>query len=110
MLAHFTRTGNRDTPLNAAISPIFRASCGVGLSFPVTSSWNWVKSRSTSARDLPFTAWVMIDAAARDTAHPVAVNRTSSIASRWTFSSTATSSPQSGFRPSARLVAPSSDP
>ena len=38
MLAHLTRTGKRATPLNAAISPIARASPAAGLSFPVTSS------------------------------------------------------------------------
>src|SRR6185369_5307001 len=86
MLAHLTRTGKRETPLNAAISPIARASPASGLSFPVTSSWNCVNNLSTSARDFPFTACVMIDADARDTAQPDAVNFTSSMASFTTLS------------------------
>src|SRR6476619_4267354 len=61
--AHFTRAGNRDTPLSARSEP----SGSVSLSFvgsvdPFTISLNFVRSPSISPADFPFTSCVIIEA------------------------------------------------
>src|SRR5712691_2864235 len=67
-LAHFTRTGNSDTPENTASLP--RVSASAGSSVPVTRRWKRPNSSSASWRVLPFTAVVMSDADALEMAHP----------------------------------------
>ena len=79
MLAHFTRTGNADTPENTASLP--RVSDSPGGSVPVTSWWKRSNSFSVSSRLLPLTAPVISDADALEMAHPAPRKLTSLITS-----------------------------
>src|SRR2546428_2437874 len=102
-LAHFTRTGNSQTPERTASLPREVSTGSPGRA--VTILWNRSKSRWASAFDLPFTASVMSDADALEIAHPWPTNEMSSIvpSSRRTY--TVTRSPHSGLCPTAFALA-----
>ena len=94
--AHFTRSGNRDTPDSDFSAP--RSSpppC------PVTSAWNFSNNCVASALVFPRTACVIIDALALEIAHPVPWNETSATRSPSSLSHTVSWSPHIGFTPSA---------
>src|SRR2546427_2297096 len=102
-LAHFTRTGNSQTPERTASFPRGPSTGSPGRA--VTILWNRSKSRWASAFDMPFTASVMSDADALEIAHPWPTNEMSSIvpSSRRTY--TVTRSPHSGLWPTAFALA-----
>ena len=70
---------------------------------PISSSSSSLGSVATSVAERPLTISVSIEVAACEIAHPRPSNLTSSIVSPSSASATeiVTSSPQSGFRPSA---------
>src|SRR5213594_3293622 len=76
-LAHFTRTGNSQTPDRTASLPREVSTGSPGRA--VTILWNRSKRRWASAFDLPFTASVISDAEAFEIAHPWPTNDMSSI-------------------------------
>jgi hypothetical protein len=101
-----TRTGNSQTPENTASLPSSGAAFSPALSGDaVTSSWKRVKSRSTSARLLPLTLSVIIEADAVEIEQPEPLNATSVTLSPSTRTYTVARSPQSGLWPSARPLA-----
>src|SRR4051794_14221370 len=102
-LAHLTRTGYADTPLNAISFP--RSSASAGGNEPVTRRWNLWNRASASLRVFPEIAVVIKEAEAREMAHPAPSNETSWIVSPSIRSQTVRRSPQRGLFPSARRLA-----
>src|SRR4051794_25810224 len=66
-VAHFTRTGNSETPEKTASLPSASASAAC---CPVTTLWNSSNICSTSSVFLPFKAWVIMEAEAFEIAQP----------------------------------------
>src|SRR5205823_7199250 len=99
-LAHFTRTGNSDTPERTASFPspaVFTGSPG----FPVTIRWKSWNSWWAWTRDFPFTASVMRDADAFEIAQPWPTKAISAIVSSRRRTYTVTRSPHRGLCPTA---------
>src|SRR5207245_11106196 len=76
-LAHFTRTGNSQTPESTASFPSEPSTGSPGR--PVTILWNFSNIVWASTFDLPLTASVMSEADAFETAQPCPRNATSAI-------------------------------
>src|SRR3954465_14766001 len=106
-LAHLTRTGYADTPLNAISFP--KSSVFPGGKLPVTRRWNFLNRTSASSRVFPAMAVVMRDAEAREIAQPAPSKETSWIVSQTIKSQTVRRSPQRGLLPSAGRLAFSID-
>src|SRR3989454_2031864 len=102
-LAHFTRTGNSQTPERTASLPREVSTGSPGRA--VTILWNRSKSRWASAFDLPFTASVISDADAFEIAHPWPTKEMSSIVPSSRRRYTVTRSPHSGLWPTAVALA-----
>src|SRR2546425_587562 len=102
-LAHFTRTGNSQTPDRTASLPREASTGSPGRA--VTILWNLSKRRWASAFDLPFTASVISDADAFEIAHPWPTKEMSSIVPSSRRRYTVTRSPHSGLWPTAVALA-----
>src|SRR3989441_2331261 len=102
-LAHFTRTGNSQTPDRTVSLPRDASTGSSGRA--VTILWNRWNSACASAVDLPLTASVISDAEAFEIAQPWPTNATSAIVPPSTRRYTVTRSPQSGLWPTAFALA-----
>src|SRR2546428_3763788 len=104
--AHFTRTGNSETPENTDSLP----SSGAAFSRAregslVTRRWKRSKRASASERVLPRRASVIIEADAVEMEQPAPLKLTSRTTSPSSWTKTVALSPQRGLKPSAREVA-----
>src|SRR6267378_142755 len=99
-LAHFTRTGNSQTPERTASFPSDWVSIR-SPGRPVTILWNFSKRSRAWGSDFPFTASVIRDAEAFEIAQPWPRKATSAMLPPSSRRYTVTRSPQSGLCPTA---------